>query len=269
MDAVRYAIVDGAIEEGLLEFLEKINPPHCCLYAQPVQPDLVPLAPYLVEVTPEVETWLQTKESPWGIYLIAEKNMNNLRQHLRKYLQVLIPDESKPVLFRFYDPRNIWDFLSVLSEWEKIWFIGPIDKFITYSNGSYKEENFSMLKQKYPQDSGTRRKMMKISHSQMDDLATIYEQRYVDSLVKNIASWGENSENIDRQVITDTLHWLKEQNITDDRSIRGLFYLFQEKRCLSVDAIPLKFKEILCIDNEVGVFKAETHILKELGRIPL
>lgn len=49
MDAVRYAIVDGAIEEGLLEFLEKINPPHCCLYAQPVQPDLVPLAPYLVD----------------------------------------------------------------------------------------------------------------------------------------------------------------------------------------------------------------------------
>lgn len=117
MEVTRYAIIDGAVEEELLKFLEETNPPHCCLYSEPIQPDLVTLAPYLVEVIPEVDVWLQTKETPWGIYLITNTNMNKLRQHLRKYLQVLIPGESKPVLFRFYDPRNIWDFLSVLSEW--------------------------------------------------------------------------------------------------------------------------------------------------------
>ena len=44
---VQYAIVDGAVEEGLLDFLNEVNPPHCCLYAEPIQPDLVALAPYL------------------------------------------------------------------------------------------------------------------------------------------------------------------------------------------------------------------------------
>lgn len=32
---VKYAIVDGAVEEGLLDFLNEVNPPHCCLYAEP------------------------------------------------------------------------------------------------------------------------------------------------------------------------------------------------------------------------------------------
>ena len=26
---VQYAIVDGAVEEGLLDFLNEVNPPHC------------------------------------------------------------------------------------------------------------------------------------------------------------------------------------------------------------------------------------------------
>lgn len=42
---VQYAIVDGAVEEGLLDFLNEVNPPHCCLYAEPIQLDLVALAP--------------------------------------------------------------------------------------------------------------------------------------------------------------------------------------------------------------------------------
>ncbi|NYY79314.1 hypothetical protein DMI66_20500 [Escherichia coli] len=57
--------------------------------------------PYLVEVVPEVEAWLSVKASPWGIYLTTYSTMNVLRQHLRRYLQVLIPDETKPVLLRF------------------------------------------------------------------------------------------------------------------------------------------------------------------------
>lgn len=82
---VKYAIVDGAVEEGLLDFLNEVNPPHCCLYAEPIQPDLVALAPYLVEVVPEVEAWLRDKASPWGIYLTSESSMRELQQHFRRY----------------------------------------------------------------------------------------------------------------------------------------------------------------------------------------
>ncbi|HBV7152845.1 TPA: DUF4123 domain-containing protein, partial [Escherichia coli] len=84
----------------------EVNPPHCCLYAEPIQPDLVALAPYLMEVVPEVEAWLRDKASPWGIYLTSESSMRELQQHFRRYLWVRIPEQEKPVLMRFYDPRN-------------------------------------------------------------------------------------------------------------------------------------------------------------------
>jgi hypothetical protein len=269
MEAVRYAIVDGAVEEGLLEFLERTNPPHCCLYSEPIQPDLIKLAPYLIEVIPEVEIWLQNKENPWGIFLTTNTNMNKLRQHLRKNLQVLVPDQSKPVLFRFYDPRNIWDFLSVLSDWEKTLFIGPVNKISTFWSDKHREEDFSTLKTRYPEGVSTRRKMIKVSHTQMNTLNEIFEQRYINTISEKIKTWGEKPEKIDKIVIAQILHWLKSQNINDDRSTRGLFYLFYTKKCLSIDSMPEKFKAILCADSEEGVFKAETLLLQELGNIPL
>ena len=269
MEAVRYAIVDGAVEDELLAFLEKVNPPHCCLYAEPIQPDLVALAPYLVEVTPDVEAWLGVKDTPWGIFLTASSSMNGLRQHLRKYLQVVIPDETKPVLFRFYDPRNIWDFLSVLSAWEKYLFLGPSDTLTTHWRNELQSENFSALKGIFSTDGAVRQKMMRISRSQMESLTQIFEQRYIAGLTEKINFWGGLPENIHQRNISDTFHWLRAQGITDDRSIRGLFYLFYQRGCLTVDAIPADFRAILSDINEEGVFKAETLLIRELGDIPL
>ncbi|EFJ7400522.1 DUF4123 domain-containing protein [Escherichia coli] len=266
---VQYAIVDGAVEEGLLDFLNEVNPPHCCLYAEPIQPDLVALAPYLVEVVPEVEAWLSVKASPWGIYLTTYSTMNVLRQHLRRYLQVLIPDETKPVLLRFYDPRNIWDFLSVLSEWEKYLFVGPVDKITTFWNGEEKCKTFHEIKDKFPVDSGTRRKIMKVSRAQMDALILIFEERYIESLAEKLKSWGEPPEKINKEIIGSTLQWLRHQGITDDRSIRGLFYLFHSRECLTADTIPEDFRRILGDGDDEGVFKAETLLIRELGNVPL
>lgn len=269
MDVIRYAIVDGAVEGELLDFLNEVNPPHCCLYAEPIQPDLVALAPYLVEVVPEVEAWLSDKASPWGIYLTTYSTMNVLRQHLRRYLQVLIPDETKPVLLRFYDPRNIWDFLSVLSEWEKYLFTGPVDKITTLWNGEEKCKTYHEIKDKFPVDSSVRRKIMKVSRAQMDTLILIFEERYIESLAEKLKSWGEPPEKINKKTIGNTLQWLKHQGIADDRSIRGLFSLFYQRECLEVDKIPFSFKTTLCDINEEGVFKAETLLIRELGDVPL
>ncbi|EJJ4226691.1 DUF4123 domain-containing protein [Salmonella enterica] len=266
---IKYAIIDGAVESELLNFLQETNPPHCCLYSEPIQPDLVALAPYLAEVTPEVEAWLRAKDTPWGIFLTTQSSMNVLRQHLRKYLQVLIPGETKPVLFRFYDPRNIWDFLSVLSEWEKYLFLGPVDIISTHWGDKHKKEVLSEIKEKFPTDAGIRHKMMRISPVQMDTLTSIFEQRYIVKLTECLKSWGAHQEQINNRVIGDVLQWLRRQGITDDRSIRGLFHLFCQRGCLEVGRIPTDFREILCDINEDGVFKAETLLIRELGDVPL
>ncbi|MCZ5700910.1 DUF4123 domain-containing protein [Escherichia coli] len=68
-----------------------------------------------MEVVPEVEAWLSVKASPWGIYLTSESSMRELQQHFRRYLWVRIPEQEKPVLMRFYDPRNIWVLVEVLT----------------------------------------------------------------------------------------------------------------------------------------------------------
>lgn len=142
---VKYAIVDGAVEEGLLDFLNEVNPPHCCLYAEPIQPDLVALAPYLVEVVPEVEAWLRDKASPWGIYLTSESSMRELQQHFRRYLWVRIPEQEKPVLMRFYDPRNIWVLAEVLTP-ASFFFINPVRQLSTRYGEEYREDNFSSVR---------------------------------------------------------------------------------------------------------------------------
>lgn len=268
-EVVQYAIIDGAVEEELLDFLREKNPPHCSLYAEPIQPDLVALAPYLVEVTPDVEAWLGAKDTPWGIFLTASSPMNRLRQHLRKYLLVLIPDETKPVLFRFYDPRNIWDFLSVLSAWETFQFLGPVDTLTTHWQNKQQSENFSALKEVFSADGAVRQKMMRISRSQMESLTQIFEQRYIAGLIENINNWGGLPEDIHQKNVSETFQWLRAQGIIDDRSIRGLFYLFFHRGCLTVDAIPGDFRETLCDSREEGVFKAETLLIRELGSIPL
>ncbi|EJH7007329.1 DUF4123 domain-containing protein [Salmonella enterica] len=269
MKLVQYAIIDGAVESDLLNFLQVTNPPHCCLYSEPIQPDLVELAPYLAEVTPEVDTWLSTKDTPWGIFLTTQSSMNVLRQHLRKYLQVLIPGETKPVLFRFYDPRNIWDFLSVLSEWEKYLFLGPVDVISTHWGEEHIRKDFSEIKATFPTDAGIRHKMMRISPVQMDALTSIFERRYIVKLAECLESWGAHPEQINNEIIGDVLQWLRRQGITDDRSVRGLFYLFYQRECLAVDAIHSEFREILCDPGEDGVFKAETLLIRELGDVPL
>lgn len=110
---------------------------------------------------------------------------------------------------------------------------------------------------------------MKVSRAQMDALILIFEERYIESLAEKLKSWGEPPEKINKEIIGNTLQWLRHQGITDDRSIRGLFYLFHSRECLTVDTIPEDFRRILGDGDDEGVFKAETLLIRELGNVPL
>ncbi|ROP56314.1 uncharacterized protein DUF4123 [Enterobacter sp. BIGb0383] len=268
-EATTWAIVDTAAEPGLSAMLDDLDPPHASLYADPVPEEIGRLAPWLVQVDDAVRHWLMQRETPWGIFLESQASLKDLRQHLRKYLHVQIPNEEKPVFFRFYDPRNIWSFLSVLSPWEQHSFLGPIDTIATHWQGNLHRENFAELKETYPSGSVSKRKMMRITQEQMDGLTVIFEQRYVDGLVEKVKAWTPPETVVDAKNIGEIFRWLKEQGITDDRSIRGLFYLFSEHHCLDLESIPSEFKSVLCTEFEDGAYKAESLLLVELGNVPL
>lgn len=192
-----YAIIDGALEADLQLMLERYNPPHCCLYAEPVQPELLELAPWLVMVDQQVEAWLGTRETPWGIYIYSKANIKSLRQHLRKYLHVLIPDQEKPVYFRFYDPRNIWDFLQILSDWDVHTFLGPITKVRTLYKAVEREDDFSAIREPFPNDAKSGRKMLKITEAQYGEINAFAEKRYINVLASDVeAYWLSGQEDI-------------------------------------------------------------------------
>lgn len=268
-ETMNWAVVDAAAEPELFSMLENCDPPNTSLYAEPVSEEINRLAPYLVQINDGSRQWLMQRKTPWGIWLKSSAEMKALRQHLRKYLHVQIPDEEKPVFFRFYDPRNIWPVLSILSPWEQHTFLGPIEAIATHWKGEQRDEHFAALREQFPSGSGSRRKMMRISREQLDALTLVFEQHYVDGLVEKIEAWREDNEKIEARTVGETFRWLKQQGISDDRSIRGLFYLLCQRGCLAVEQIPEHFKTVLCEPGEEGGFKAETLLIQELGDVPL
>ncbi|MEW7314675.1 DUF4123 domain-containing protein [Buttiauxella gaviniae] len=267
MGAVRYAIVDGCIVDDLLDYLAGLNSPHSCLYAEPLQPELVKLAPYILEVTSEVEHWLSAKIIPWGIYLTTEATMRVLRQHLRKYLQVTLPDESKPVIFRFYDPRNIWDVLSVLSDWEKHLFLSKISKIET-DYQQYRSFSVQDLHERYPDASLVKPKFMEINKEQYKKLEQIFEKRYIEELALLIPLAPEEKIDIAFPLAELFFYYMRNIGITDKRSIDEIVRLFAHENIRSPEAIPTEYKSILEDSHNPGHYRAEKLLLHVYGKIP-
>ena len=292
---VKYAVIDGANEEGLLNFLAEYNPPHSCLYAEPLQPELIALAPYLLEVTEEVDAWLATKTTPWGIYLYAAVMMKDLRQHLRKFLQIQIPGEENPVFFRFYDPRTVWDFFSVLTDWQIHSVMGPIDKIETVYEGTEREAGFEDVRKQFPFAAQSIRKVFALDQTQLDALNKQAEARYIAALtgatkvhympgitsVSSSAAYGlldeerrkltALREQLDASIgitVSQCFAFCKSKGIEDDRSIRGMLTLMMDKKVYTVDAMPEGWLTILNNSDVPGHYRAETLLKQELGHIP-
>ncbi|AHE73528.1 hypothetical protein M942_24295 [Enterobacter ludwigii] len=268
-DVITWAIVDAAAEPEVFTMLEALDPPHTCLYAEPVTEEILNVAPFLILATQDVLTWLKLRRPPWGILLESQANMITLRQHLRKYLHVLLPGDKTPVYFRFYDPRNIRPLISVLSPWELHTFLGPINAITTHWQGEECREHFTELRKTFHSQSGSRRKMLQISQAQMDKLTEIFNQRYVETLVGKINSWSASDrEPANTEATGEIFNWLKQQGIDDERSILGLFLLFHQRGYLTLATLPPEYRTVLNDPNESGVFKAESLLLREMGCLP-
>jgi hypothetical protein len=97
------------------------------LYRGEPEEDYWAIAPYLISVDPSVLDWIASTlwEEPWGIFLIADANLGELRTHFRRFLTVCLPD-GENVYFRFYDPRVVQQFLPTCNHAELREFYGPV-----------------------------------------------------------------------------------------------------------------------------------------------
>lgn len=129
-----YAVLDGAMIEGLPARLAKIAPDAACLFEGSLDPMLSAAAPYVVKLDPHGgATELALKEGwneHWGIVLLTDASLDlrTVRSHLRRVLRVSAPDGTS-MLFRFYDPRAFRIVVPVLDAAVRREFFGPIHGF--------------------------------------------------------------------------------------------------------------------------------------------
>jgi hypothetical protein len=128
-----YAILDGASAPNLVKNLYQHEPEYCCLYRGELESDMATVAPYLVRLEAESNfTELVLGEGwgvHWGCFIVSPTNLRALRDHFRAFHTVELPDQ-RTVLFRYYDPRVLRNFLPVCNAAELATFFGPVQKFI-------------------------------------------------------------------------------------------------------------------------------------------
>ncbi|HKA43802.1 MAG TPA: DUF4123 domain-containing protein [Burkholderiales bacterium] len=129
-----YALLDGASIPSLLERLygEK-RPPFECLFPGELEPDMAEVAPYLVELDrgSDFAEWVmgQGWGNHWGIFAVSQADLRTVYFHLRT-LSVVYTPESRPMLFRYYDPRVMRLFLTTCAPEQIKQLFGPVERFV-------------------------------------------------------------------------------------------------------------------------------------------
>ncbi|MEY0267613.1 DUF4123 domain-containing protein [Morganella morganii] len=209
-----YAVIDAASEPDVFSLLDEYNPPACCLYSEPLQPEMADLAPYLVEVSDDVRKWLDTRQTPWGIYLYSAVAMRELRHHLRKFTMVIIPGQEKPVFWRFYDPRNIREILATFDDWRLHTFLGPVTRLETSLWGHKKSDRFEKQRKRYPEQAAMRGMFMKFSAADYAKINTVFEQRLAKKMAVYFLMYEANSDN---SGVTLSVTEIMSRTLTNDR----------------------------------------------------
>ncbi len=128
-----YAVLDGASNPALLDHLYTgERPGFACLYRGELEPDLAECAPYLVRLesdSPFIQ-WVIANclGQHWGIFALSRADLQAMLQHLRKHNMVYDPGH-RPLLFRYYDPRVLREFLPHCDRGQLIEFFGPVEAF--------------------------------------------------------------------------------------------------------------------------------------------
>jgi len=128
-----FAILDAARDIRILALLVHYKEECQSLYEGAEGAKLAQVAPYLVRLLPGSkllealvkEGWGKS----WGVYLSCASNLQEVRRHLRHFLQVKLPD-GEQVYFRFYDPRVMRVFLPTCIAEETNQFFGGIQRYV-------------------------------------------------------------------------------------------------------------------------------------------
>ncbi len=134
--AAVYAVLDGARDDRLYRAIYDSRLDHQCLFAGDLSYDLATAAPYLVELGRDAAFTRWLLEEGWGksfgIFAAASADLETLRRHFRRLLQVKDPLQHK-LYFRFYDPRVLRVYLPTCKPGELRELFGPLARLMMES----------------------------------------------------------------------------------------------------------------------------------------
>jgi len=128
-----YAVLDTARDIRILALLLHHKEECQSLYEGEQGVTLAQVAPYLVRLQKDSPLLkILVKEGwgkSWGIYLTSPSDLQEVRRHLRHFLQVKLPS-GEQVYFRFYDPRVMRVFLPTCTPEDVTQFFGPVQNYL-------------------------------------------------------------------------------------------------------------------------------------------
>jgi hypothetical protein len=131
-----YAILDAAREPTVPARLARSGEQHQCLFECARNDELALFAPWIVRL-PRWSDFLEELVADgwgnsWGVYLTCDRPLPEVRKHLRRFLEVKLPD-GRQVCFRYYDPRVLRTYLPTCTPMEVTSFLGPITRYFAES----------------------------------------------------------------------------------------------------------------------------------------
>jgi hypothetical protein len=134
-----YCVLDGASVPKLPMRLYETGTPNVCLFSGDLPADMQYVAPYLAYLGPgeKFTEWVLSEGfgKHWGIFLHTRYSMNEMRKHFRSLVNVY-DENANSLIFRFYDPRVMRNFLPTCNEKELETFFGKVDSFFAESENA-------------------------------------------------------------------------------------------------------------------------------------
>jgi len=118
-----YAIVDAAINKEFTKALHMQEPnTYSILLKESLATQVEKAAPYLVELNLKEEYTQELMKkgfaTNWLTYIISHKNLNELTEELKEMIMPYSEQHEREILFRFYDPRNLDNYVMIHNEEE-------------------------------------------------------------------------------------------------------------------------------------------------------
>lgn len=133
MEYLKHIVLDAARMDGNIYMAQELCEQHRCLYKGESKTRLGSSAPWLfvLDEYSDFTDWLSENAAgnSWGVIIISQSSMEEVRRHLRKFL-IVQRENGKELYFRFYDPRVLRVFLLSCDTEQLQEFFGLVEAFI-------------------------------------------------------------------------------------------------------------------------------------------